>query len=747
MASPFQRYQSGIEASTGNLVPAYGQMAAQTANAFAGLGQNLAEGIKAYGQNVAKSEMANEKIKSLGQAYAEKIAMYSKDPEIAQSGILDGLMATAKTLSEAPTKGFAQRAQIVMDAEAKLNGFGQQLQESMFLRGREMERAAQEGLQKYAGVKTVTDPRFAGAGEFQLDPNKSLEQNKADALSKLNAIRRLNPKLEGSDEDFISNLLSGYEQTASKADPKAIPAAVTSSLLEQIAADKKNLQRNALVAKASREGRGLTMEEALPLWGKGEEVIKEYNLPRTAAADALKPKEEPKSPSAIDLEKLGIKKNADTNKETVKARIAELESIIAEKNRNAFMAEPKPLENTATNIFSLLQDFTMSKMADYGKIDKKTGNAVPDFGKLGKDALAASYASLAMPYITYRAIQKATGGDQTPYERQAIISDIAQKEIEQGGAFTPELELKLRKQQLAANENISTNIAKATKPTETPKVPNLAVGEVVLGGVTEEQKISVRERQKQVADFVTSRMGAIDPTDPERKRRLPVTGFDKFYQSLVPEAEIREFTTDSGTRIAYMNGKWEQLKTSDPVTMQDLRKASVGIYGQQDSSGRLIPTEFTEGSGVYIGGMFKGTDSANDKYSEEIGNLIDARRGLKKLTEINDRTGEFFSPSAQGEAEVEIMNLSAMLRTDIIGVGTVSNYEQELIKKVIRNPTDFFNLESKDRAILLALAQRVDRRIKSVSASKGLTVVIKDDIGSNKYQALREQYLREKGIL
>jgi hypothetical protein len=202
-----------------------------------------------------------------------------------------------------------------------------------------------------------------------------------------------------------------------------------------------------------------------------------------------------------------------------------------------------------------------------------------------------------------------------------------------------------------------------------PKVPKLAVDELPIGSITKTQKLSVMERQKEVADFITSRMGAIDPTDPERKRRLPVSGFDKFYKSLVPESEIREFTTDSGMRVAYMNGKWEQIKGAEPMSIQDIRKASVGIYGQQDASGRLVPTEFTEGSGVYIGGMFKGTDAANDKYSEEIGNLIDARRGLKKLTEINDRTGEFFSPSAQGEAEVEVMNLSAMLRTDIIGVG------------------------------------------------------------------------------
>ena len=170
------------------------------------------------------------------------------------------------------------------------------------------------------------------------------------------------------------------------------------------------------------------------------------------------------------------------------------------------------------------------------------------------------------------------------------------------------------------------------------------------------------------------------------------------------------------------------------------------MFGTQTENG-LVPSEYIDGSGVFIGGMYKGTNAQLEKYEEEITKLIDARRSVKELQNINDQMGESLSPSAAGKAAVEKMNLAAMLRTDIVGVGTVSNYEQGLMDKVIKDPTDFFSLESKDRAILIALAQRVDRRMKAISSSKGLTIQIKDGTDGNKYQALREQFLREKGIL
>lgn len=737
MASPFQRYQSGIEASTGNLVPAYGQMGQQTASAIAGFGQNLAQGLQQYNENSQKSEAANAKIQMLGQEYADKIAMYAKDPEIAQSGILDGLMAKAAILQDAPTKGLSQRVMIAHDAETALAGFGSKLQEWSFLRGREMERLADEGLRKFDGVVSVTDPRFAKEGEFQFDPNKTLEENKASALAKLNAIRKSNPKMQGTDQEFLSNWLNNAEQTMAKADPAAIPPAVTSAILEQIQADKRLNKSNADAAKT-----GL-VEDFL---SKGKMSSRaDFEKTQTSAADVLLPKVEKKEPTAMDTQLAETAAIAKENVKRLEEQKTKLEAKLKEEEKRSYFKKSSPAERTVENIGDLIVKSYNNWIEENSIVNPKTGEVSVDANKVARNLFNKAYSSATF----YPQIAEQLGffDSKSQYEKDIIKSDIA-GQIVSGEGGTTKKKLEAIDKQLQAQRSIAGGVQKAIEP-EKPKqtVAPIALGEQVVGSQEEVRRRSVQERQREVADFITSRMGAIDPTDPERKRRLPVAGFDKFYKSLVPEAEIREFTTDSGIRMMYANGKWEQIKGAEPMTLQDVRKQSIGIYGQQNAQGGFSPTEFVEGSGVYIGGIFKGTDSANDKYSDEMTQLIDARRSVKELQRINDLVGESLMPVEQGRALVEQMNLSAMLRTDIVGVGTVSNYEQQLIAKVIKDPTAFFSFESKDRAILVALAQRVDRRIKAISASKGLTVKIRDDSGSNKYQALREQYLKEKGLL
>jgi hypothetical protein len=784
-------------------------MAEQTIKAYSSFGENIAEGIKTYNENSQKSEAANAKIQMLGQAYADKIAMYSKDPEIAQSGILDSLMAKAKMLQDAPTKGLSQRVMIAHEAETSLSGFGNQLQEWSFLRGREMERVTQQGLDQFAGVKTVTDPKFTR--ELKLDPNKSLQQNKADALAYLNKVRQLNPKLEGSDEDFLASVLSGYEQTASKADSSLIPAAVTSSILEQIAADKR-------LIKSNKESQKTGLIEDFLARGK-QSSRADFEKTNTAASDVLIPKAEApqgvvpagitapsrvRKPVSIEEAKAAGEKAISLQKD-INALFGTRKNLepYEQKRKDKMLAEIKSLKETASSAggtfaeasaatqmtginkvrtkiqsiadkseiqyLSKLQEELQSggyigfldRMAQYGLGDEK----------LLKETEAGIYSDPISRTVPQKAIVKELANiDKRRSELDTFVSKLRGIQdlglTESGADILPDRKLaiqKLLKERIDALSKPRAEPEKVTpekiremagnvvgaKPVapQKPTVPVLEVGDVVLGSVTEEQRLGVRERQKQVADFVTSRMGAIDPNDPERKRRLPVAGFEKFYQSLVPESEIREFTTDSGIRMLHANGKWEQIKASQPMTPAEMRKANLGVFGKQTADGRLVPSEFIPDSGVFIGGLFNGSDSAVDKYQEEMPKLIDAKRGIKELRRINDLVGESLMPTERGKALVEEMNLSAMLRTDIVGVGTVSNYEQKLIKDVTENAVNFFSLEAKDRAILIALAERVDRRIKNLSAAHGLTVIIKDDTGGNKYQALREQYLREKGIL
>jgi len=135
----FQQYQNGVTPVTG-MAEAGANIGKMYMQGIGQMGESLAKGLQAYNENSAKSEMANVKIQGLSQDIANKIAMYSQDPEIAQSGVLQGLMQKGQMLTEAPSKGLSQRLAIAHDAETSLAGFGQQLQEWSFLRGRAIER-------------------------------------------------------------------------------------------------------------------------------------------------------------------------------------------------------------------------------------------------------------------------------------------------------------------------------------------------------------------------------------------------------------------------------------------------------------------------------------------------------------------------------------------------------------------------------------------------------------------------------
>jgi hypothetical protein len=694
------------------------------------LGAGLAQGIQAYNENSAKSEAANAKIQMLGQQYADKIAMYSKDPEIAQSGILDSLMAKAKMLQDAPTKGLSQRVMLAHEAETSLAGFGNQLQEWSFLRGREMERVSEEGLRRLAGETSVTSPRFSKAEEFKADPNLSLEENKAKALGYLNKVRALNPKLQGTDQDFLANWLSTAEQDIAKADPTKVHPTVISSMLEQIQADKRIQKSNA---DANKTG---LVEDFL---SKGKMSSRaDYDKTMTPAAEALtKQTDSAKNfAPAWLIEKAKEEKRLTTD---IQAQLQSAGSMITKQVLDSVLGKVEAGETITPDD---IRKLVVQSELENNSLAK--GNIVLPTFTMPPSSMAAGYLRMAkMPQTdpifspAAKSIMDAIGKDKLKSNRPLSANDvlgIAKK-------VSPNID-EFKK----ASANLIEQ-SKNVKLADEQKVPSISMGEVVLGSMEETKKRTVAERQREVADFVTSRMGAIDPTDPERKRRLPVVGFDKFYKSLVPEAEIREFTTDGGIRMVHANGKWEQVKSADKMTPAEIRKGNIGVFGKQTADGRLVPSEFIPDSGVFIGGLFSGSDSAVDKYQDEMPKLIDARRGIKELRRINDLVGEAAMPVERGKALVEEMNLSAMLRTDIVGVGTVSNYEQKLIKDVTENSVNFFSLESRDRAILIALAERVDRRIKNLSAAHGLTVRIEDDRGTNKYQALREQYLREKGLL
>lgn len=842
----FQQYQGGIAPIQG-ISEAGARIGQMNQQGFADLSKSLADGIAAYNENSAKNDLANQKIQMLGQDVANKIAMYSQDPEIAQSGVLQGLMQTAATLQDAPNKGLNQRIALVHEAETRLAGFGQQLQEWSFLRGRAIERGISEALNQYAGKVKSTEAVNLDDPNFSVNPNESIVQQKDRVMKYFGEIKKVNPKVQFNDQEFWQRWLAKAEQSTAKA--QDIDPRIISAQLEAINAEKGITAQNRAAEGSLPEGAfteggmlyqnkdGLYDYQGTPM----QNTVKDYEASMQKPSEAPARQEKQYKQDVADaLEFLGVKKTkeGETKDYGALTSTGDINKHLVAENKKGEMALNKNWENLKTSVpvgdtyryiksdatqlgtwdeqayqeakkadellernVSYYQRRAPNENAFWDSLAKKNqiANAVSaskdkriesfakgDFGENGIPTEALKLAErLGFKRSDYGIGYKGFG-EMLPFGTGAVLAPAGYAEATnelpsalkdfftrvKEGKFNPETGkvdtgrpadagkndfIKPAKRQTVeamkpiweqkgkTGEVASAVNPAAKKASEAPKVPTIGIGDVVVGTYTDERPLTVSERKSQVQDFLTQRFGAIDPTDPTGKRRIPVQGFEQFFQKAVPESEIQEYTTPSGIRLVRMNGKWEQMKMPEQRSIQDVRKEMIGVYGQQTKDGRLVPTEFLPKSGVYIGGLYRGGDAEEGAFRKEMTQLIDARRGVKVLQAINDRVGEFADFKASGRAKVEVMNLKAALRQDIIGVGTVSNFEQQLIDEVIKDPTSFFSMETRDRAILLALAERVDRRIENLSAAGGLTVQIREsNQESGKYEELRMKYLKQK---
>lgn len=670
----FQQYQSGIQPVTGMAEAGanIGNMYAQGINTFT---KGLAEGIKAYNENSAKNDLANQKLQMLSQDVANKIAMYSQDPEIAQSGVLEGLMQTAATLQDAPSKGLNQRIGLVHEAETRLAGFGQQLQEWSFLRGRAIERGISEALNQYAGKVKSTEAVNLDDPNFSVNPNESIVQQKDRVMKYFGEIKKVNPNVQFNDQEFWQRWLAKAEQSTAKA--QDIDPRIISAQLEAINAEKGITAQNRLAEGNLPEGAfteggmlyqnkdGLYDYQGTPM----QNTVKDYEASMQKPSDATDVQTARISNEARSLLKgnsyddlLFRKRSSEGSIELLTKQLSEakdqkekkfLEGHLADEKANLGVIDEAIKSGFARPQEQFYKDSNLEIEGESreGSIKKKLAERkvaeqkpkitedaeVTDFAKTvlqnTKDYLDSAIQnneniklSDIVKNITGFEIENNPTRKLSTYEssKWGVISTVpfpsrytevrdnvakAAKALGISGdkPMTADQISDLRKAITSQSKSALTEAEKAKEKLDTlspstidvgskdkakAPVPTIGVGDVVVGTVDTERPLTVNERKSQVQDFLTQRFGAIDPTDPTGKRRIPVQGFDSFFKKAVPESEIQEYTTPSGIRLMYMNGKWEQMKMPEQRSIQDVRKELVGVYGQQTRDGRLVPTEF-----------------------------------------------------------------------------------------------------------------------------------------------------------
>lgn len=709
-------------------------MANQTFNALAGLGQSIGQGIQLYAENKRKSEGADATIAS-GIARFKSISdVWGQDPEFAP--IVAQFAKRLEQYKDAPNQSYAKKA--VMAHEIGMLGqeLAQTIEAQQAVRKRQIERVGGEILSQFQNVDKVTDPTFVKESVNKFNTGKDYNANEGEFLSGLNrfrdAAKAAGKEIKGSDAEA----LDAYRRDVLDSTNKAMSAGtldkgIGSRIIEQVEAQRSIEKKNAQ-AKSDMP--------VLPSMAKSSR--KDYEAVTGTAYQA---------PEQVDVTKFaptfqeGLKKLTEAaNKESSIKSQQQSELNIAGSDitndvLNGVMQRVENGENiTSSQVRKLLYESEVRKNPTTTPIVRSLafGGAGAGFPGGGFQSIQAAPKTLSpASKVVSDALNKIGKSPDAPLSANEILSLSKQ--------LVPKVdEFKNASEKMA---NTAKKIASGQAPTQetqpaTPPAPEISLGKIPVGSVEYERKVNLAEKKAKVADLLTQRIGFTDPVTG--KKTLPA-GFDSWFKQMVPESDARVVNID-GVKLLWDGKKFEQVKTEKAATAKDIGENRAYIFGNQTENG-IVPSELVPNSGVFVSGVVSAASTSTaDKVREQLTDLIDLRASVSRLTAINEKFGESLSLHDQGISQYDLMKLRAVLTKQINVSGSISDEERRAINKMTPDPTAFLDFEPKTRAALLGIAMGIDRDIKTLATSRGLSVVMQENGGMTQNQSLRQKFLSSK---
>lgn len=831
MASPFQRYQSGIEASTGNLVPAYGQMGQQTASAIAGFGQNLAQGLQQYNENSAKNEVLTAEAEQLGNQIRMFAAQFGDSPE--HKPFADSLQPYIEQLAKVPSQSLTQKMGTVTGVKAAFGNIGQQLQVFEMMRKERMARdmnAARGGVREFDEQTVPTAIIPSGKLPYFYNKNYTEQEgelvrltNEAKARGanvdlptvldnwrkglKANAMSRpdLPPQIKealvkqiDAGEGLTENIQTDESGVTDYAKEAEMYDKASTSVKDQLAPPKVEapVDKGTAPDKATEQTRSLITDTISKLEGmkKTKETLSDSEFNKLVDKDPASSR----YAKVANLEAQGWRKSVDDkgkvswSKETENKQVSDALAIY----KGELNKLPKPAKQTespedvAKTAETELKDINaqleaLKKAEEEGNtLQYGTGRTFGNFlmRKVGdaaewaakgtiKQAIIDSGVDLNDPEAVRKEVQKfgnsyaghagavikqylnalntnpiyGAGGEKDITVKQSkLIEAEIQKSIldKKNGQFALSLakftgdtegqKIALQAYKTELENRVATGIVnakpadvskaqQAAKPAEAKAEPEYALTNqynMTLGTTTASVATSLESKRNDMRTFFQNKYGYIPAS------------FEESFKSIYPEANFKTMETPYGA-FMYDGKEWKQIQMQQPKVMSRKEQAEEKAvsFGKTIAGGQTDINEFGElvpNSGVYVRGIFGGSPEQASKFRADMLEGSNAKKAVARLIEINDMVGESMPWNAKlwGEAKALLPQIKAGLRIDIIGVGTVSNYEQELINEVVAEPTKFWSLESSDRAKLAVIMDKISNALLQKPANFGLEVKV-----------------------
>lgn len=666
MPSSFGQYQSGIEAATGNLVPAYAKMAEQTANSLTGLGQNVAEGIKQYAKNRDESEFLDAKAETLANNVLQFKNIIKDNPRFKAFG--DTLDPTLEQLSGFNALSLSQKRGKVSQLEHQISQIGNQFQMYNY----NMDSMDKQNINKgiLATPDTTEEINNLKSQVGVADPRKTINENIRNAEIKFDSQVLVNKEMaESKGMKYVPPEKSAFMKDWAKANIKMADSAT--GINEDV---KTNFKAGLESYLAEQD---MTEDEKTNPDALFNADVRNYSPTQLAIAGLPKDQIVPET---------GI---------NVQDAISNLK-LISLKNEN---------EQLISSIPQI--DNKIKELANPERKMKTDWN----FG--GEEAMP--YYDLGIKPPT---TENVVGGIKSPSQIKQSVSNIesltSQKEAMLKSIENNKKQIqKLEQTPVQQTSKISKQQeAELSKPITSAVKPSVDFGQVIL-----KREIESAEKKKSVAKYITEVLGAPLPPD-----------FNKFFSEASPENSFSIQNKNGMDFLVTADGKITHLPREKGMSPSEISKQKTYMYGQVDANGNSVPAELVAGSGIKLAGnVTAGTDKRADEIRTE---LTDAAEGIKLIRErllpVYEKNAVYrgISPSEADRILPILVSLRAKSRKTVIGTGSQSNIELEALIKANPNPTALLNWIGDDKGKTETILSIMEDGMRATAESRGLQMIV-----------------------
>lgn len=695
----FGRYQSGIEAATGNLVPAYGKMAEQTANALTGFGQNIAAGIERYSKNRDESEMIDQEAQGIGEQLKQYAITFGSNDEY--KPFTEQLNQYVDKLSKIPEMSLAQKRGALNGAKVAFSNIGNQLQMFNMMKDENIKRLTAEGLASAPTSEKVIEDFSVNAGRTGINSAEPISVQRGKFIEQLTRDAEGMPEAKVDISQALKNWDAGARLSLKQAESAGNPTATV--MLEQLDALAKRREGEQYRANLAE---GQTTDDAMYNMGRGTESI---TAPSAEALMNMRGTTPSSAPVGLDtalnnqINKLKITAATETNKQ--------LATDIARYDEEIKQILKSGVKPSITDV-------------DIDPRSALISGTIPAFA----------------PMIN--AVGIATGKLQQPITQESAKA-VAEKRVKAIESLNSQKQAAIQsiednKKELQQLQGTPTGEA---KPAFSVALPKLTVG-------TQEKEYAVSEEKTKsyVRDWVTQNMGitqtVTNPDGTTRTVKVTPSNFDSIYKTLRPSPQVIQ--VGGYDLMENKDGTFTKLGESGKApTRKEQREAMEATFGnipknEQEASvaqqyNGLVPEQIetldfanpkneagTTGSGIYLVGSYRGKNY--DEFRKNAVGLVQAKAGLEELKRISNKPAESLSFDDTNRAKKIQTYIMADMKTDIVGT-QVTEEEWKRLEQYISDPTKIFTVEGAERRGYDVVLMKLNSAIANLGKGTGITVI------------------------